>query len=91
MAYMKEMLMSILLALGLSGTQCGCVMNLEGSGETGLAYSSTSKVFAYHEVDGDKSGATCRSEVDLAPLLDMILEYQAAQSDPDPESEGDLE
>lgn len=62
----------------------GCLSTLTGAGEMGLGYRSETKVFAYHSVDGDKEGKQSVSELDLEPLLDLILKYREGREDEAP-------
>ena len=79
--------MYLLTATGFFYLQAGCVANLAGAGRYGVGYASESTAFFYHEVDGDKNEASARSELDLDPLLDMLLQWKASGADPEVEAE----
>lgn len=87
---MKKLL-SLILSLAFLLPSIGCISTLTGAGEMGLGYRSETKVFAYHSVDGDKEDKQSKSELDLNPLLDLILKYQEDQdeapTDPAPDGE----
>jgi len=77
---------SVLLSLAFL-LPTGCMSTLTGAGEMGVGYRSETKLFAYHSVDGDKEGKQSKSELDLTPLLDLILKYQEGQADEAPTDE----
>lgn len=58
----------------------GCRVGLTGAGEAGVGYSSTSKVFVYHTVDGDKVGKESNAEVDPTPIVDLIISIRKARN-----------
>lgn len=78
---MLKKLTTCLAGLTCIVTTGGCMSTLTGAGEMGMGYRSETKVFLYHEVDGDKDGVESKSELDLEPLLDLIIRYQDSRMD----------
>lgn len=71
------------LVLG-SLTAClvaGCVVDLTGEGKVGVGYSSTGELYSTHTVEQEKEGIKARSELDVAPLVDLILKLQKAKDE----------
>lgn len=77
---LKTLLGACALVLGTAS----CVVVLDGAGEAGIGYSSESKLYTYHSVDGDKEGNTSRSELDLHTLLDFLAQPDEPTEDPVP-------
>ena len=59
----------------------GCKMTHTGAMESGVGYSSTTRVFMYHQVDGDKEGREASSKLESALAEKLLL------PDPDPDAD----
>lgn len=64
----------------------GCWVPLTGAGQAGIGYSSTSRVFLYHEVDGDKDGKKSEARLEMDPFIQAWLGDLTGGSD-EPEAE----
>ena len=65
----------------------GCMVGQTGRGEYGVGYSSTTKVFVYHEPDGDKDGLETSVTLE-ASVVDAILGAYLKDADEDAPVEG---
>lgn len=77
-----------MIAMGLVcllGT--GCIVKLRGRGESGVGFTSSTKIFSYHEVDGDKEQKTSEAELDLKPAMDLFLDFKNSGTKDDSGSE----
>ncbi len=61
----------------------GCATAMNGGGEVGVGYSSTTRVFLYHTVDGDKEGKEAGAEINADPLLRNYKEYKETSDSDD--------
>lgn len=59
----------------------GCNAVLSGAGNVGMGYSSESRIFLFHDVDGDKEDKKAESKLDLDALMDLIVKYKAGLPD----------
>jgi hypothetical protein len=46
-----------------------------------MGYSSESRIFLFHDVDGDKEDKKAESKLDLDALMDLIVKYKAGLPD----------
>lgn len=71
---LKKFVVSLLICLAL----VSCSISPTGASEAGIGYSSETKMFLYHEVEGDKEGKTAEFKIDVDPLMDLLLRYKGA-------------
>lgn len=66
-----------ILAVSLA-LSVGCITTLDGEGKMGVGYSSTTEAYAFHRTKAPHPDARSRSEIDVTPIVDLILDLRAS-------------